>query len=320
MVLAAKYLVLGVSNMKNIMVTGAGGFVGRNLEEYLSKKEQYKVFAVKRTNLNLLDECAVKNYIKDNEINIIIHCANVGGSRKTNYDVGNVDFVEQNLRMFFNLQRCLTPDMHMIHFGSGAEYDRGNYKPKMSEEYFDKHVPTDAYGYSKYVMSKCIENSANITCLRIFGLFGKYEDYRFKFISNAVVKNILKMPIVINQNVIFDYLYIDDFCKMVEPFIENISQHRHYNITPTESIDLVSIAKIINNISDYTSEIVIVNAGMNTEYSGDNCKIKSELGDFTFTEYEQSIRQLYEHYKSVIDDLDLETVKNDPYIKQCKVK
>lgn len=311
---------LGATKMKRIMITGAGGFVGRNLDEYLVSKGQHEVFAVKRKDLNLLDEDAVRQYIMDHEIDVIIHCANVGGSRKTNYDVGSVDVVEQNLRMFFNLQRCLTPTMHMIHFGSGAEYDRRNYKPKMSENDFDNYVPADAYGYSKYIIAKYIEKNDNITCLRIFGLFGKYEDYCLRFISNAIVKNILGMPITINQNVIFDYLYIDDFCSIVEYFIGTVPQYRHYNITPTESLDLISVVKIINNIGEQKSEIRILNHGMNTEYSGDNCKIRLELEDFSFTSAEKAIRKLYEYYVSVIDGLDLEAVRKDLYIKQCKVK
>lgn len=306
--------------MKRILITGAGGFVGRNLGEYLKDKEQYEVFAVKRTDLDLLDECAVKQYIHEHQITLIIHCANIGGSRKTNYDMSATDVVEKNLRMFFNLQRCLTPAMRMIHFGSGAEYDRRNYKPKMAEDDFDAYVPADAYGYSKYVMSKCIENRDNIICFRIFGLFGKYEDYLFKFISNAIVKNLLQMPIIINQNVIFDYLYINDFCQIIEHFIENKPLYKHYNITPTKSIELLQIANIINEMSDYQSEIKVLHTGMNKEYSGCNERICKELGGFSFMDYRQSIEELYLYYKSNLDLLNVQGVQQDSYLAVCLKK
>jgi len=306
--------------MKRLLITGAGGFVGRSLAEYLAANSQYSIFATKRIDLNLLDEAAVQNYLREHKINFIIHCANAGGSRKTNYDSGNIDITGQNLRMFFNLERCLTPDMRMIYFGSGAEYDKCNYQPKMPEEYFDTHVPADAYGFSKYIMAKFIQTNNHITCFRIFGLFGPYEDYRFRFISNAIVKNLLGMPILINQNVVFDYLFVDDLCKIVHYFIEHEPKHRHYNMTPTHSIDLISLAQIVNEISNYKSEILVLNDGMNTEYSGDNSRVLTELGDFVFTPYEQAISQLYGYYQSVIHDLDLDTVKQDPYIKLCHTK
>jgi GDP-L-fucose synthase len=47
----------------------------------------------------------------------------------------------------------------------------------MSEDYFQKHIPTDIYGFSKYVMTKDIEtNDADILNLRVLGIFGKYEN------------------------------------------------------------------------------------------------------------------------------------------------
>lgn len=300
----------------NILITGAGGFVGRNLSEHLAPK--FNVFAAKHADLELLDETAVERYVKENRIDLIIHCAAVGGSRKTNYDAGRVDVVDKNLRMFFNLERCLTANMRMIHLGSGAEYDRLHWRPKMSEDYFDRHVPSDSYGYAKYVISKYIERTENITCLRIFGLFGKYEDYRFRFISNAIVRNLLRMPIIINQNVVFDYLYIEDLVKIVEQFIQKKPAGKHYNVTPTESIDLLTIAKIVNQVSGFESEIRVLNEGMNAEYTGDNARLLSELGGFKFTGYREAIAALFKYYSQVLDTLDVDAVRKDPYLESCR--
>ena len=63
-------------------------------------------------------------------------------------------------------------------------------------------LPQDAYGFSKLVMSKFINGQGKegkkIFNPIIFGLFGPFEDYTFKFISNACMKNLLGMPIVIS--------------------------------------------------------------------------------------------------------------------------
>jgi nucleoside-diphosphate-sugar epimerase len=298
-----------------ILITGVSGFVGRNLSEYLSGK--YDVFAATHADLDLLDANAVKQYIEFNNIDFIVHCASYGGSRINNYDEKNCNVVEQNLRMFFNLERCITPYMQMIHCGSGAEYDRLHWGHKMKEDFFDVYVPADAYGYAKYLISKYITGRENIVCLRIFGLFGQYEDYRFKFISNSIVKNLLKMPIIINQNVIFDYLYIKDFLQIVEYLIQNEPKSKHYNITPTHSMDLLTVAQYINKISDFKSEIIILHEGMNREYSGDNSRLLSEIGDFQFSSYIKSIQELYQFYKNNLATLDIETVKQDSYRTKC---
>ncbi|MEN6622315.1 MAG: NAD-dependent epimerase/dehydratase family protein [Smithella sp.] len=304
--------------VKSILITGAQGFVGRNLTEYFTPK--YEIYGMGHAELDLLDAGAVKDFFTAHTIDIVLHCANVGGSRITGYDAGTADIVEKNLRMFFNLERALPDTAYMLHFGSGAEYDKRNYQPKMTEEFFDRFVPEDAYGYSKYLISKYIFSRSNISCLRIFGLYGMYEDYRFKFISNAIVKNLLHMPIIINQNIVFDYLFIEDLLRIVEYFITHTPQKRHYNLTPARSIDLVSLGHLINKVSPFQSEIKVKNDGMNRQYSGDNSRLLGELGQYKFVEYEDGIRCLYRYYESVLDQLDLDTVRSDPYIHACQTK
>lgn len=38
------------------------------------------------------------------------------------------------------------------------------------------------------------------------------------------------MDMSINQNVKFDYLYIDDLCKIVEWFVTNTPKYNYYNV------------------------------------------------------------------------------------------
>lgn len=301
----------------NILVTGAGGFVGRNLAEYLPAGG-HKVHAFTHGALDLLDESAVEEKLSAVRPEVVIHCATVGGSRKTGYDAGSTDVVSKNLRMFFNLARCLKPGMRMLVMGSGGEYDKRRGISKISEDQFDGRVPADDYGYAKYVISKYIESTENIASLRIFGLYGKYEDYTYKFISNAIVKNLLGLPIIINQNARFDYLWIDDFCGLIERFLGIRPAHAHYNITPTESMDLVSLAELVNSAARTKSEIKVLNPGMNAEYTGSNRRLLGELGGFNFTSYESGVKKLYAYYASRLSELDLETVKKDPFIKSCR--
>jgi GDP-L-fucose synthase len=302
----------------NIFITGARGFIGRNLVEYLSKESaKYSLFYPYHKDLELLDNEKVSKFIADNKIDVIIHCASIGGSRKTGYDAGKNDVVSTNLRMFFNLAGSMDNVQRMIFFGSGAEYDKQNYKPRMREDHFGAHIPADDYGFSKYVCSRFIENSNNIFNLRIFGMFGKYEDYGFKFISNAIVKNLFKLPIVINQNVNFDYMYIDDCANIVERFISNRPKYNIYNLTTGTTIDLVTLANKINKISDFRSEIIVKNPGLGTEYSGDNSRLQKEI-DFKFTAFDIALKELYQYYRSILPTIDRNAVEKDEYIKYCK--
>lgn len=305
----------------NVFITGGHGFVGKNIVEYLRAAfpDQYSLFYPSHQELELLNADQVADFIDANKIDIIIHCASVGYSRKTGYDAGKTDISEINLRMFFNLIRCLAKVKKMIHFGTGAEYGMKYSTPNMAEDYFDVHVPDESYAFAKYVISKYIKSSSKITCLRIFGMFGKYEDYEFKFISNSIVKNLFKLPIVINQNVYFDYLYIKDAVKLIAKVINNKMKHRIYNLTTGRAIDLVTIANKINEISNFKSEIIIKNPGLNKEYSGDHSRLMREV-KIKFTPIESAIQELFTYYKGLLPMIDRKIIETDEFLKYCKIE
>ena len=129
------------------------------------------------------------------------------------------------------------------------------------------------------------------------------------------------MPIVINQNVVFDYLFLDDFLRIIDDIIEHDCPNKEFNITPTESIDLVTIAEYINQCSSYQSEIIVKNPGLNYQYTGDNSRLLENMDDnFTFTSYQRGIEKLYHYYEEHIEELDLETIRRDELLKLCKTK
>ncbi len=267
-----------------ILITGTNGFVGRNVKEYFQDK--YDVHCPKRGQLDLLDSKAVHEFLNRHEFDVIIHCA------------VNILSMEQNLRMYFNIERCSSTFGKMLSVGSGAEYDMKNYIPKMKEEYFGRNMPSDIYGLSKYVIAKDIENKPrNIYNLRLFGIYGKYENYKRRFISNNICRVLCNLNLSINKNMLFDYLYVDDFCRIVQMFIRKDAAKKSYNICTGKSMDLFAFAKIIREIDGRKLPITIKQSGLNPEYSGDNGLFLQEYGGFDFTKPEQAIGELYHWYK-----------------------
>ena len=301
----------------NILITGSEGFVGKNLVEDLSELTSHTILAPTFLELDLSDIDVVDNYFKKNEINVVVHSATTLRN-KTDYPD---DVCEKNLKMFFNILKVASKDTTIINFGSGSEYSRANWTKKMKETYFDKSVPMDGHSYAKYLISKYIDESTrdNLTTIRIFGIFGKYEDYRFKFISNAIAKNIKELPIVINQDVEYDYLYIKDFSKIIIELIKlKKFKYSAYNVTPTNSISIVNVVNTINKISNTKSKIIVLNEGKGTDYSGDNSRLLEELQDFKFSSYEESISELYQHYLQNEDMIDKKELEADEYLNYAK--
>lgn len=298
----------------NIFITGSNGFIGTHLKEYLNKNySKYNLFTPSSKELDLVNEEAVDNYILGNKIDIIIHLANKGGDRTT-VDMKNV--TEYNLRIFLNIAKHEKNVKKIISFGSGAEYSK--HKPIVDaheEDYLDAQ-PLDEYGFYKSITSKYIEKSDNIVQLRIFGAYGEYENYRYKFITNSIVKNLLKLPIVINKNVYFDYIYINDLLKMIDWFIHNESKEKIYNATTGKKIDLITLANLVNETSDFKSEIKVLNDGLNNEYTSNNERIMKELKNFEFTSHKKAIQKMREYFKANLEKLDKESIINDPYLKE----
>jgi GDP-L-fucose synthase len=303
-----------LSGKETILVTGASGFIGRNVAEYF--RNRYEVLAPGHGELDLLSQDAVDGFFRDHRVDCVIHCSNVGGTRKS---AGVQDAVQKNLRMFFNLCRNSDRFGKMIYFGSGAEYDRARMPPRVSEKDFGARVPVDDYGFSKYVMSRYAENADGVYCLRLFGVFGPYEDYEYRFISNAILKNILHMPITIMQNVYFDWLYVKDLMPIVEHFVRNRPAEKTYNVTTGRTTDLLSIAGMINACSDYRSDVRVVNPGLNAEYSGSNARLLREIGNFEFTPLGDAIAGLIGYYRERPGTIDRDVIRQDPYAAGCKV-
>lgn len=285
--------------MCKILITGASGFIGRNLVESL--QYDYDVYAPRRDELNLHEQGCVESYLKENCFDIIIHAANTNNTRRK--ETTNYESLDGNLRMFFNLQKCRNLYGKMYYFGSGAEYDNRHYLPLMKEEYLGTHIPVDSYGFSKFIMSSIIEDSSNIYDLCLFGVYGKYEEWERRFISNAICRVLKGKDILIQKNVYFDYLWIDDLTDIVRWFIKNEPKYHRYNVCKGSKIDLISLAGIVKDVLGSNCNIIVKEEGLKPEYSGDNSRLLAELGEYTFTDYEKSIEQLCNYYKGIIKSI-----------------
>ena len=282
-----------------LLITGGSGFVGRNLAEQYSGR--YEVLAPSRSELDLLDAVAVCDYLEAHRFDVVIHSATDRSNRGM---AAGAKLLDRNCRMFFHLARNTSLYGGMLSLSSGAIYDRAYAQSRMKEEDFDRRIPTDDYGFSKYICAKAISGMERVTEMRLFGVFGRYEDWRVRFLSNACCRAVWDMPVLIRQNVFFDYLDVEDLGWILETFIRNKPRHKHYNVCTGRAFDLKTLAGMVVEASGKKLEIVVKNQVLGNEYSGDNARLLEEIPDFHFRDMRDSIARLYEWYaarKTAID-------------------
>ena len=293
--------------MLKMLITGGDGFIAKSLSEI--SYSDLSVISANRRMLDLADSEKVSTYLKRNNFDIIIHTATYDAA--PSFSTKNpTKVLENNLRMFFNIVRCKDHFGKMIYFGSGAEFSKAHWKPKMKEDYFDRHIPHDQYGLSKYIMSKYTQISENIYNLRLFGLFGKYDDWRYRFIPNICCQAALNIPITIHRNNIYDFLFIDDLLKIIEWFIHHQPLHNVYNVCSGKTHEFRSLAEIIVQISGKDIDIQVEQEGPGVEYSGDNSLLMEELKGFQFTPITQAIKKLYGWYENNLHIIDKNQLVN----------
>ncbi len=278
--------------LKKLLLTGGSGFIGRNLREAFANR--YEVLAPGRKELDLLDDEAVRAWMRAHPVDAVIHSATTPGHRNA---APVPDLAYRNLRMYHNLVRNEDCYGRFLFLGSGAAYDMRHYRPKMDESYLGEHIPADAHGFSKYLCGLHAQASGGrVVDLRLFGVFGKYEDWEIRFISNAVCKALAGRPITLKQNRRFDYLFIDDLAPILEHFIENQAAHAAYNLTPERSTELLELARMVGRAAGREVEIQVAEPGLGAEYSGSNARLRAEVPGLRLTPMTEAVAKLYAWY------------------------
>ncbi len=285
---------------KKILLTGGNGFIGKNIQEsFLAQK--YDITAPRSFELNLADTACVDEFFRTHTFDVVLHAATKPGHRNAK-DPTNLFYT--NVRMFENLVRHTDKFGKLINFGSGAVYDVAADNRLVSEDQIGLHCGKDDHSFCKYVVHKRIEALPNVIDLNIFGIFGKYEDWEIRFISNAICKTLFNLPITLRQNRRFSYLYVNDLMPILDYFIEHPARYKSYNITPDEETELLEAARVVERVSGATAGIRVAQEGYGLNYSGNNTRLRAEIPGLTFTPFEQALQDLLKYYQANQSSID----------------
>ena len=252
-----------------VLITGGNGYIAKSLSKALSK--EYNVTSITRKDFNLTDKEATANWFKGKFFDVVIHTAIRGGHR-LKQDNGDVFY--ENIQMFYNLyynQHCFGK---LLSFGSGAELGQ----------------PTDPYGLSKKIINEFLKPEINFYNIRIFAVFDENE-LDTRFIKSNIKRYINKEEIIIHQNKLMDFFYMEDLIKLVKHYITEKHLSKVAECSYVKKYSLLDIANIINNLSSYKVPIKQLDSTMGESYIG------KTYTDLPYKGLKQGIQKVYNKLK-----------------------
>jgi GDP-L-fucose synthase len=188
-----------------------------------------------------------------------------------------------------------------VFLSSGAVYDVARPLLRVTEEELGLSLPEDEHGLSKYTIAQYLDQvhrsgTADVVELRLFGVFGRHEDYVIRFVSNAICKCLFDLPITLRQDRTFSYLYVNDLGPIVERFLGGRPAEAAYNVVPDWTDDLYDLAQRVRARSGKDVPIVVGERGSGLPYSASNTRLRRDVPDASFTPVDAAIGALYDWY------------------------
>jgi len=253
---------------KTIWITGASGFLGANLVEFLLNRS-YKVIITIRPTSSLwrleeflnhpnliklsLDEITFNNPFIEQRIDILFHCAwggvDVNGRNDWTIQIENFNYSFEILKLAKILKI-----KKIIGIGSQAEY--GFINERIDETYCCN--PNTSYGAAKlstfYVLKEfCEQNNIEWYWVRLFSFFGKKEN------NDWLVTSVIRKILLHESNSLtygeqkFDYSNISFILSCFEKLIHSKDKSGLYNLGSNTSISIKDLITIISNkLNDYS--------------------------------------------------------------------
>ena len=233
--------------MAEIVVTGASGFIGSHISDFLELRG-FDVLRVSRSPGSKIYR--VDSYLDTPEGKMLIHLAEspliLDAGQNADYDIYTQTFSELAAR-----------SESVIYFSSGAVYGDGNTESNSPDE---DVAPRDAYSRSKLENERTALLHDGVV-LRLANIFGPGMS------DKNVLSDILRQipgngPLMIrNDNPVRDFLYINELCELIPAVIKKFKSGI-YNAGSATGISIGNLARLILELTDNSNrEIVATNAG-----------------------------------------------------------
>lgn len=158
--------------MSNILVTGANGQLGSEIRT-ISPNFLYQFYFTDQVELDITNEKAVKTYIKENSISVVINCAAYTAVDKAETEQDLAYKVNRDA-VGYLASAIQSVGGKMIHISTDYVFDGTNHKPYSQN---DAVNPQNIYGKSKWEGEELMKSYSpdNSLIIRTSWVFSEYE-------------------------------------------------------------------------------------------------------------------------------------------------
>ena len=237
--------------MNNILVTGSSGQLGSEING-LSSDFNYQFFFTCRDDLDIYNEKEVKDFIKTNNINIIINCAAYTAVDKAETDEVNANKIN-NISVKYLAEIAKEQKIKLIHVSTDYVFDGNNYKPYTE---LDETKPIGIYGKTKFAGEKAMIgiNPSNSIIIRTSWVYSSF--------GANFVKTMLRLGKEKDElGVIFDQIgtptYARDLAKAILDILPKINNDKVeiYNYSNEGVSSWFDFAKEIMSMANLTCKV-----------------------------------------------------------------
>lgn len=279
-----------------ILITGANGFIGKSINNFLIEKNKFDLISLGRDKLDLLNFENVYETLNKETPDVVIHCAVKGGTR---FDNDTEDTFNQNVLMYNNLKSLKEKFGCLINIGSGAEFDRSQNIKRANESLLFKRFPNDFYGKAKNKIARDVVSTNNFYNLRIFGCFGELENEN-RLLKIAFSKNNSGKEIIVSNNRQMDYIHVNDLANTIMYYINNFDNKdlpKDINVVYKDKFLISNLIEEFIPKNEKQSQIIVA-SNCNEDYSGDESTIyNSGIASFFSFSMKKSLVEYYNKLK-----------------------
>lgn len=275
-----------MKHTKKILIIGGEGFIGKNIADVVSESfvcyslgNIGSVFSEKKGRFIEADP-----YVDPitEEFDAYVHLID------NNVEPGIFEEKEKELMRNIGIKK----GKHLIVFSSAVVYAD----------------PESPYGQRKLLLEKiyeehCEKNGINLTILRLFNTYGKYQiPYRQgSLVANIFFNYLNSKPIEINDmSAKRDFVYAEDVGKIVKWTIEN----EYFGKNDLASGKLVSLGELLEYFKKHIfvnePEIIDKNKNESNACPEGNCEL---YGKIKHTQLEDGLKETLRFYESNIDKI-----------------